>query len=347
VAAARARPNLLDPAYSLDTRTGFLEIVERGLTSPDDGAPLAETVTLLLVDAGLWRAAERRLGAVDTALAEEVRGRLALRRGDAAAAVAHLERAATARARSARTLFHLARAAHRAGRVDRAAAALAQAAKAAPQDLHVQVALGDLALERGDLAGAELAFGYALSRGRSPRAEAGMGRALELSGDLAGAERHLGRAVAAAPADPDALERLAGLLERDPARAADARALRRRQVAATKLDADLAARVAAFEDAARAHAAACALVSRSPAEALAALAHPPAAVGRAAPPFARAAAHAAAGRSREADAEARRVLATLDAASWARGARPVIAMSRDIGDVRVVRSVTLDDVPLR
>jgi tetratricopeptide (TPR) repeat protein len=344
LAAARREPNLLVPTYHPDERRGVIDLAELGLRQFPDRDAVDDAVAQLLLQGGLWHDARRRAASKETAAALEIRGRLALEGGDAAEAARLLGRAAAARPRSAGVRFDLARAALRQGEKARALATLQEAARLDPADSRVQIALGDLHLEQGDLRQAELAYGYALSRVRSAHASAGLGRALELQGDLDGALRHYRQAVALAPADVEPLERLARLLERrDPADPAP-RKLRRQIDASTAFEREFSARVEEARSATSAHAEACDLIARDAEGALARLRRP-AKVGGAASAFGQAAALLRLGKAPEARRQARALLAALPARRWARGARPRVELRRRIGPVTVVRVVDLELVP--
>jgi tetratricopeptide (TPR) repeat protein len=345
LAAARLQPNALDPTYHPDERRGLLCLVERALRTFPDRALVDETLLTLLYDAGLLLEARRRAMAATSTAAFDVLGRLAVRDGEYGTALRHLERAAAERPRSAETWFHLARAASLDGAEARAMSALQEAARLDPTDFRVHTALGDLHLKRGDLDRAELAYGYAVSRKLDPFAYAGLGRTRELRGDVEGALRSYRKAVELAPVAVEPVERLARLLEhRDPTDA-EAKALRRRLEAVTKLEREVEARVEAIEAAARAHERACSLVATDPVAALAKLE-----AGKGVPPAALALARAAAFQRAKQDARARQhargVLGSLSAKRWSRGARPVFSLHRSIGPVDVTRIVPLDFVRL-
>ena len=99
---------------------------------------------------------------------------------------------------------------------------LGQAALEAPQDSRVQLALGRIYLERAERAGDTGSIQRALDvleralGGTAPRSDglALFGRALFLSGDVAGAERILREAVATSPLDLEAFTFLADASER-------------------------------------------------------------------------------------------------------------------------------------
>ncbi|HYN07893.1 MAG TPA: tetratricopeptide repeat protein [Vicinamibacterales bacterium] len=99
---------------------------------------------------------------------------------------------------------------------------LGQAAVESPNDSRVQLALGRIYLQRAERAGDAASVQRALDvleralGGTAPRSEglALFGRALFLSGDLAGAERMLKEAVATSPLDPEAFSFLADAAER-------------------------------------------------------------------------------------------------------------------------------------
>lgn len=341
--AARRRPNLLEPSYHPDPRSAMIALVDEGLRRFPDQGQLRETTALIALEAGLWREAERRASG-DRPGELEVRGRLALYRGDEAKALGLLERAAAASPRSSRRHFELARAAFARGRSAKALAALRRAAELNPSDTRVQVALGDLALEQGDLERAELAYGYALSRRPDLRALIGLGRLLELQGDLGGAERQYRRALSMAPVAAEALERLARLLERREPVAPEAKALRQRLATVTAFERRLEQRVSEARAVAKAHAEACELIDGDPAAALRKLAQ--ARAGRAAIAFARAAALNRQGEAARARTEARRVLSAWSAERWARGAPAAVSLSKKIGRTRLVRRVTTEFVRL-
>lgn len=99
---------------------------------------------------------------------------------------------------------------------------LGQVAVEAPNDSRVQLALGRIYLQRAERAGDAASIQRALDvleralGGTAPRSEglALFGRALFLSGDVAGAERMLKEAVATSPRDPEAFGFLADAAER-------------------------------------------------------------------------------------------------------------------------------------
>jgi tetratricopeptide (TPR) repeat protein len=99
---------------------------------------------------------------------------------------------------------------------------LGQAAVESPNDSRVQLALGRIYLQRAERGGDSASVQRALDvleralGGTAPRSEglALFGRALFLSGDLAGSERMLKEAVATSPLDPEAFSFLADAAER-------------------------------------------------------------------------------------------------------------------------------------
>lgn len=345
VEAAKREPNILVPSYHPDERRGMIAIAERGLRQHPQKGLVDEALALLAYDCGLMMEARRRSSAVKTAGAMEVMGRLALDRGEAEKAMGLLGRAMAERPRSARIRFHFARAAFQRGSLERARAALQEATRLDPGDARVHTALADLHLRQGDLERAELAYGYALSRTLDAHALAGIGRALELQGDLDGALRNYRKAVALAPAAIESLERLARLLERRDASDAQAKSLRRRLKAATKLEEDVAEGVEVRRKATLSHAQTCALIDGDPEAALQRL-KAKNGVGPAAIAFARVAAFTRGGQLKQARAQANAVLTLLPARRWSKGARPFLEIRRKIGPALVIRRVPFEYVRL-
>jgi len=347
IASARADPIFIEPSFHPDERRGVIRLMERGLEGFPAKVPTEDLVIRSLLDASLGREARARASASESAVALEVRGRLAMAAGDPEVAETLLSRALARDPSSAEARFHLARVAFARGSHAQARRLLREAAELAPDDARVQVALGDLALEQGDLDGAELAYGYALVRVRSPHALLGLGRVRELHGDLDGAGRAYRDALRLAPAGIESLERLARLLERSAPGSAEARAVRRRLDAATRFERRLETLVQASEQEATKLVDACALIERDPAAASARLIDirgPRAAAVRS---FALAAAASRSGRVPEARRHAKLFLRSVMASDWAEGARPWVEVRGSIGGTAIVRIVPVDYAVLR
>lgn len=346
IAAAKLRPNLLEPVYHPDLRRAFLEITERGLSGHPQQEQVRDTLTLMLFEAGFFLEAASRASGRATPSALEVMGRLALRRGDDEAAIARLSRAVREAPRSASARFHLARAAYQSGALSKASTVLREAARLSPTDHRVQIAIGDIARERGDLDRAELAYGYALAQQVEPRALTGLARVHELNGELEVAARLYRKALSIAPAAIEPLERFARLLERKGEEAKTVSRLRKRLKAAQELEADFEKRVSVFEERSKAHAEDCELIATTPRKALSRLGVKQRGRGRVEVAFAKVAAHSALGEQREAEAEARRVLAGMPLQRWAGGIRPSIVFEGRIGETKLVRATVVEYVPL-
>lgn len=341
VAAAKARPNLLEPAYHPDERRGMIRVLERGLETFPAKAPAEDAILRLFFKAGLMREARDRASGRRSAAAWEILGRLASHHGREAEAERLLAQAVARDTTSAEARFHLGRVTYARGASRRALKILREAADLAPSDPRIQIALGDLYLEGGELARAELAYDYALSRGPSPRAFVGLGRTLELRGDLEGARRSYEKALRMAPASVDVLERLARLLERSEPVPPAAGALRRRLAKATELESAFESRVKTLTERLRGHAAACELLATDPAAAEARLRRDGLAEGGARA-FALIAASALAGGEDEAEVRARAFLKTLPARRWAAGASPSLVVRQRLGSAVIVRVALMD-----
>jgi len=341
-AAAGARLNLLLPTLHPDERRGLLRLAERALEGFPDATMVDDALTRLYHDAGLLREASDRAGDRRTGTALEVRGRIALSRDEALTAARLLRRAAAVSPGSASARFHLGRAEYQAGAATKALSAFQQAARLDPADPRIQVALGDLYLEQGDLDRAELAYEYAIVRQRTPAALGGLGRVRELRGDLEGAREHYEAAVTLAPASVTALERLAGLLDRQ-GEGRRARALRVRLKAAARVEEDLESRLEQTEAALDGHEAWCERLLRDPSapepEQGQELARGPVRH------FARAGAMHRAGERESSRAAAALVLRRLRARQWADGAAPVVRVRHKISGAVVERAALLELVP--
>jgi tetratricopeptide (TPR) repeat protein len=335
VAAARLRPNLLEPTYHPDERRGMVRILERSLRGYPARGEVTDTLGRLLFDAGLFREAEAQLKGRQSGPALEIRGRLALDRGEVDRAARLLDKAASASPSSSQTLFSLGRALFLQGQRTRALDIFKAAARLEPADDRVQRAIGWLHLHQGNLEKAELAFEYARGQKRTPDALLGLGRVLELRSDLEGARRRYEEAEAMAPS-VESLERLAGVLDR---LGEETRSVRRRLRQANRLDKEFSRLVHDANKANAEHAAWCKELSSTK--------------GRSSKPggnvarrFALAGTLARAGQLEQARAHGSAVLRRMPARRWSAGARPILVLRRKIGTSFMVRAALLDYVVL-
>jgi tetratricopeptide (TPR) repeat protein len=343
IAAARLEPNLLTPTYHPDERRGVLRCLERGLQDYPDRESVEDTLVHLLRGAELWLEAEKRAVKRQTAAAFEVRGRIALSRGDVGEALRLLELALSKQPGSPNALFHLARAAYLNHEPERARVALRKATELRPADPRIQAALATLYLDQGDLERAELSFGYALARMRTATVLSGYGRVRELQGDHDGALRHYRAALSLAPGEAQTLARLAGLLERTSESRAEAKSLRKRLKATEQLERDFADALEEAKKTTSAHSETCALIKGEPAKALDALRS--GGKSRAAIYFARSAAADRTGDRKSATQNARALLVALSARDWSQGRRPAVVLQRKIGPARVIRYTPILYIP--
>jgi len=345
IAASTSEPNLLMPSYYPDPRREIISLVERSLEAFPSKANLSDAVIRMLFDAGLFIEAEGRAESSKSGVAFEVRGRLALQRGELDNAVEMLRKSVRAAPSVALARFHLARALHARGETLRARASLEAASRLEPRNPHIHTALGEILLDGGNLAAARRRFSRSLELGPDPRAASGLARVEELDGNMDIALETYSVALRLDPAAARTLARLAELHERlgAPSRAA---ALRKRSAAIDAEGRQFAVRAERIEKALRTHGEICRTVRETPRASLHRLGSTGTGVSPAARAFAEVAAFSALSNREKAGARARVFLSGFPAKRLTEGLSPTLHSRRKIGGVVTFRLAVMEYVSL-